>query len=148
MHLEKESFQACYLFTSMFLRRRQKEKRINPPNTSSGGPSSPASPPSMASPGGFFGAQPGGSTTPPTSLTPYSGSPGKNEIFSLYGSFLGAFGNFWELLGAPLWCSFELFVSPWNNVHLQKAKIMLGAMLQTKIEKFIFNLASVLKFII
>merc|ERR1719189_2655264 len=58
-----------------FCNRRQKEKRINPPNTSSGGPSSPASPPSMASPGGFFGAHPGGSTTPPTSLTPYSGSP-------------------------------------------------------------------------
>ena len=63
----------------LFLRRRQKEKRINPPigGTGSGSPSSPASPPSMASPGGgFFGVQPGGSTTPPTSLTPFSGSPG------------------------------------------------------------------------
>ena len=77
--LRQKVFRLVPFFTSMFLRRRQKEKRINPPNTSSGGPSSPASPPSMASPGGFFGVQPGGSTTPPTSLTPFSGSPGKNE---------------------------------------------------------------------
>ena len=68
------SFALLYFIN--FLRRRQKEKRINPPNTSSGGPSSPASPPSMASPGGFFGGHPGSATTPPTSLTPFSGSPG------------------------------------------------------------------------
>jgi hypothetical protein len=45
----------------------------------------------MASPGGFFGAQPGGSTTPPTSLTPYSGSPGKIQSLIL--------GLLWILLG-------------------------------------------------
>ena len=94
-----KKFSGLLPFHFYVLRRRQKEKRINPPNTSSGGPSSPASPPSMASPGGFFGAQPGGSTTPPTSLTPYSGSPGKNKNFSLYGSLKILFGSFWVLWG-------------------------------------------------
>ena len=63
-------------------KRRRKEKRINPPAIgTASNPSSPSSSPQphfVTSPGRIFGASnPGGPMSPSTSLTPFSGSPGK-----------------------------------------------------------------------
>ena len=68
--------------------RRQKEKRINPPALSSG-PSSPTDgtaspPPFTSSPSRLFNSShPAAGVSPPTSITPFSGSPGKTDVIKM-----------------------------------------------------------------